>query len=58
MIQAERTKNGWGRPKITLTKLVKNDMLIKNITESLTLDRIEWHKRIYMVNLDYSVEHP
>lgn len=30
----------------------KNDMLIKKVSKNMTLDRIEWWKRIYVVNLD------
>ncbi len=30
----------------------KNDMLIKEVTKSMTPDRIEWQKRIQVVNLD------
>jgi hypothetical protein len=30
----------------------KKDMLIKKVTTSMTLDRIEWWKRIHVVNLD------
>jgi hypothetical protein len=33
-------------------------MLIKNITESMTLDKIEWRKRIHVPDFDYSVEDP
>ncbi len=56
LIQVKRTKKGEGRPKITLIEVVKNDMLINNITESMTLDRIEWRKRIHVTNPDYFVE--
>ena len=30
----------------------KNDMLIKEVTKSMTPDGIEWQKRIQVVNLD------
>ena len=33
------------QPKITLVELIKNDMLIKEVTKSMTLDGIEWRKR-------------
>ena len=35
LIQIERTKKDKGRPKITLIKIVKIDMLIKNIIENI-----------------------
>jgi hypothetical protein len=31
-------------------------MLIKNIIESMTLDRIEWRKIIHVADPDYSVD--
>jgi hypothetical protein len=37
---------------------IKNDMSIKKVTESITLDRIEWWKTIYVADLDKSVEDP
>ena len=43
-------------PKIILAKLVKNDMLIKNLIESMTSTIIEWRRRIYVVDPDYHVE--
>ena len=33
-------------------------MSIKNIIESMTLDRIEWRKIIHVANPDYSMEDP
>ena len=38
--------------KMTLMEVVKKDMLINKIIESMTLDKKEWHKRIYVVDLD------
>ena len=38
-------KKGRGRPKITLVE-VKKDMSIKEVTKSMTLERIQWRKRI------------
>ena len=34
-------KKGRGSPKITLEEVIKNDMSIREVTESMTLDRIE-----------------
>jgi hypothetical protein len=39
LIQVEGTKKDRGRPKIRSTEVVNNNMLIKNITESMMLDR-------------------
>ena len=37
-----------GRPKITLVEVKKkNDMTIKGVTESMTIDRVEWRKLSY-----------
>ena len=44
-IQVKGTKKGWGRPKITLVEVIKNDMSIKEVTQCMTLDGIEWWKR-------------
>ena len=41
LIQVERTKKGRVRQKTTLIEVVKNDLLIKKITESMILDRTE-----------------
>jgi hypothetical protein len=52
-------KKGRGRPKLTTIKVVKkNHMLIKKVTESMTLSRIEWQKRIHVTDPDYSSEDP
>ena len=51
-ILVERTKKVRGIPKITLVEIVKKDMLIKKVIESMTLYRIEWQKRIDAANLD------
>ena len=51
-ILVERTKKVRGIPKITLVEMVKKDMLIKKVIESMTLYRIEWQKRIDVANLD------
>lgn len=41
LIQLEGTKKGRVRQKTTLIEVVKNDLLIKKITESMILDRTE-----------------
>jgi len=51
-ILVERMKKVRGIPKITLVEIVKKDMLIKKVIESMTLYRIEWQKRIDAANLD------
>lgn len=40
LIQVEREKM-WGWPKITLLVVVKNDMSIDKVVQSMTLDRIK-----------------
>jgi hypothetical protein len=45
-------KQDRGRPKIKLVEVVKNDMSIKEVTGSMTLDRIEFQKRIHVADLD------
>ena len=50
---SEQKKKSRGRPKITLGEVVKNDMWIKDVIESMILGRIEWRKRIYVVDPDY-----
>lgn len=58
LIQVEGTKKDGGQQKIILIKVVKNDMLIKNITKSMILDRIKWYKRIHVTGSNYFVENP
>ena len=48
MIQVEGTKKGRGRPK--LVEVIKKDMGIKGVTKSMTIDRVEWRKIIYMAD--------
>lgn len=43
-------KKGRARPKITLTEIVKNEMLIKVVLKSMTLHKIEWQKRIHVID--------
>ena len=47
LIQVEETQKGRGRPKITLVDVVKKDKSIKEVTEVMTMDRIERKKRIH-----------
>ena len=49
-------KKGRGKPKITLVEVVKKDMSIKEVTESMTLDRIECRKSIHVADLDLYVD--
>ena len=44
LIQVEGTEKDRERIKITLVEVVKNDMSIKEATEKMTLDMIEWRK--------------
>ena len=39
-------------------EVVKNDMSIKEVTQSMTLNIIEWRKRIYWADPSQSVEDP
>ena len=41
LIQVKGMKKDRGRPKITLIEVVKKDMSIKDVTKSITSDRIE-----------------
>ena len=54
MIQVKRTKKVRGRPKITLVEVVKKEMWIKEITEAMTSNIIEWNvgKNIYLADLN------
>ena len=36
--------------KITLVEVIKKYMSITGVKESMTLDRVEWRKRIHMAN--------
>ena len=49
LIQVRGTQRVRGRPKITLVELIKNEISIEKVRESMTLDRIEWKERIYIV---------
>ena len=52
LIQVEGTKNGRVSQKITLVELVKNDMSINEVIETMISDRIEWRKRMHVTDLD------
>ena len=39
-----------GKPKIALVKEVKKDMSIMEVTKSMTLDIIQWQKRIHVTD--------
>lgn len=41
MIQVEKMKKGLKRPKITLVKVVKKDLSIKEVMKNVTLGRID-----------------
>ena len=49
-LKVEGTKRGRGRQKITLVKVIKKDMSIREVIESMTSDRIEWRKRIHVTD--------
>ena len=52
LIQVEGTEKSRGRAKIILVELVKKDMLIKEVIESMSLDRTEWQKIINLTDAD------
>ena len=43
-------KKGRGRPKITLIEIIKKNMSIREVMESMILDRIEWRKRFHVAH--------
>ena len=45
LIQIEGTKN-------KINRSVKKDVSIKEVIESVTLDRIEWRKRMHVLDFD------
>ena len=51
-------KKGRGRQKMISVEVIKNkkDMLIRKVTKSMILDRIEWKKIIYVANSNEFVE--
>ena len=52
LIQVEGMEKSRGRAKIILVELVKKDMLIKEVIESMSLDRTEWQKIINLTDAD------
>ena len=50
LILVERIKRYRERPKITLIEEVKNGIVIKEITKSTILNKIEWWRRIHVAN--------
>ena len=52
LIQVEGREKSRGRAKIILVELVKKDMLIKEVIESMSLDRTEWQKIINLTDAD------
>ena len=44
-------KKGRGRPKITLVGVIKKNMSIEEVIESMTSYRIEWRKRKQVADL-------
>ena len=50
LILVERIKRYRERPKITLVEEVKNGIVIKEITKSTILNKIEWWRRIHVAN--------
>ena len=51
-------KKGRGRQKMISIEVIKNkkDILIRKVTKSMILDRIEWRKIIYVANSNEFVE--
>ena len=47
LIQVEGIQKGRGMPKIIVVKIVIKDMSIKEVIESMNLDRIKCWKRLY-----------
>ena len=52
LFKLRKQKKSKARPKITLVQVVKKDMSIKEVIEIMTLDWIEWHKRIQVADLN------
>ena len=50
LIQVEGSKKGSGRLKIKLVLVIKKETSIREVTETMTLDRIEWRKRIHIAD--------
>ena len=54
----KKKKKSRGRLKITLVEVIKNDLLIKEITKNRTSNIIEWGKTIHVAYLNLSDEDP
>ena len=52
LIQIKEMKKRLKKPKITLIEVLKKDMSIKEVMESMILDRIEWQEKIHVTDLD------
>ena len=50
LIQVDRMKRGKERPKITLVEITKMNILVKEVTKNMILDRIEWWRKIHVVD--------
>ena len=50
LVFLDEMKKGRGRPKITLVEIINWDMSIKEVKESINLDRVEWGKRIHVAD--------
>ena len=50
LIKIQGTKKGRGKPKIRLIEIEQKNMSIKEVTETVTLDRIEQQERIYVAD--------
>jgi len=50
LIYVEVMKKSRGRPKFTLVEVIKEDMPNRKVIESMTSNKIEWKKRIHMVD--------
>ena len=51
-LQVEVMNKGRERPKITSVEVVKDDISIKEVTKSMTSNKIEKRKRIHVTNPD------
>lgn len=51
LIYVEGMKKSRGRLKITIVEVIKKDMPNRKVTESMTSNKIEWKKRMHMVDL-------
>lgn len=47
MMHIKRNKDG-GRPKIVYNEVVRKDMIMLFLSKNVTLNRVEWKKRIHI----------